>query len=99
MISPSLQAPPATIVIFIFTSQHSAVSPLRLLFSAAVHPEYQKAEEHSDSHEGDGRRGGEELPVVDAEVPNHSQYHHKHRHHQAAGANGDTCSPESSGHS
>lgn len=62
-----------------------------------MHPEYQKAEEHSDSHEGDGRRGGEELPVVDAEIPNHSQYHHKYGHHQAAGANGHTCSPESSG--
>lgn len=42
------------------------------IFSTAVHPENQKAEEHSDSHEGDGRGGGEKLPVVDAKVPHHS---------------------------
>ena len=62
-----------------------------------MHTKYQKAEEHSDSHEGDGRRGSEELPVVDAEVPHHRQYHHKHRHHQATGADGHTGSSESSG--
>lgn len=73
-----------------------ALSLSHSAFSAAVHPEYQKAEEHSDSHQGDGRRGGEELPVVDAEVPHNSQYHNEHRHHQAAGANGDTCSSEPS---
>lgn len=61
-----------------------------------MHPKYQKAEEHSDSNEGDGRGGGEKLPVVDAEVPHHSQDHHKHRHHQAARADGHTSSPESS---
>lgn len=85
--------------LFLFTSQHSDItvrSLSRSAFSAAVHPKYQKAEEHSDSHKGDGRRGGEELPVVDAEVPHHSQYHHEHRHHQAAGANGNTGSPQSS---
>lgn len=53
---------------------------LTLHVSTAVHAEYQKAEEHSDSHEGDGRRGGEELPVVDAEIPHHSQYHHENGH-------------------
>lgn len=67
------------------------------LLSAAVHPKYQKAEEHSDSHQGDGRRRREELPVVDAEVPHHGQDHHKHGHHQAAGADGHAGSPESSG--
>lgn len=61
-----------------------------------MHPKYQKAEEHSDSNEGDGRGGSEKLPVVDAEVPHHSQDHHKHRHHQAARADGHTSSPESS---
>lgn len=66
-------------------------------FSAAVHPKYQKAEEHSDSHQGDGRRGGEELPVVDAEVPHHGQYYHEHGHHQAAGADGHAGGPEPSG--
>lgn len=65
--------------------------------SATVHPEYQKAEEHSDPHQGDGRRGGEKLAVVDSEVPDDSQYHHKHGHHQAAGADGHACSPESAG--
>lgn len=63
--------------------------------SAAVHPKYQKAEEHSDSHEGDGRGRREELPVVDAEVPHHGQYHHEHGHYQAAGAYGYSSSPES----
>lgn len=61
-----------------------------------MHPENQKAEEHSDSNEGDGRGGGEKLPVVDAEVPHHGEDHHKHRHHQAARADGHTGSPESS---
>lgn len=67
-----------------------------LCLSAAVHPKDQEAEEHSDSHKGDGRRGCEELPVVDSEVPHDSQYHHKHRHHEAAGTEGQTRSPESS---
>lgn len=61
-----------------------------------MHAEHQKAEEHSDSNQGDGRGGGEELPVVDAEVPHHSQDHHKHGHHQAARADGHTSCPESS---
>lgn len=68
----------------------------RGVFSAAVHSEYQKAKKHSDSHQGDGRRGCEELPVVDAEVPDHSQDHHEYGHHQAAGADGHAGRPESS---
>lgn len=79
---------------FYFTSQRWAPSDS----SAGVHPEYQKAEEHSDSHERDGRRGGEELPVIDAEVPNHGQNHHEHGHHQAARADGHAGGPEPSGH-
>lgn len=59
-----------------------------------MHPEYQEAEEHSDPHQRDGRRGGEELPVVDAEVPHHGQNHHEHGHHQAAGADGHAGRPQ-----
>lgn len=85
---------------FYFTSQHSTISVCPFFaFSAAVHPKYQKAKEHSDSHKGDGRRGGEELPVVEAEIPHDSKNHHKDRHHQAAGAYGYTCRPESTGDS
>lgn len=59
--------------------------------SPAVHPEDEKAEEHCDAHQGDSGWCGEKLPVVDAEVPHHSQHHHKHGHHQAAGAQGQSC--------
>lgn len=90
LVSPSSSALPL-LHLFLFNSQRSLTLTA---FSAAVHPKYQKAEEHCDSHEGDGRRGGEELPVVDAEVPHDGQYHHEHGHHQAAGANGDPRSPE-----
>lgn len=61
-----------------------------------VHPEYQEAEKHSDAHEGDSRRRGEKLPVVDAEVPNHSQDDHEHGDHQAAGADSHPAGPEAS---
>lgn len=60
-----------------------------------MHTKYQKAEKHSDSHKGDGRRGGEELPVDDAEVPHHSKHNHENGHHQAAGAKGYTSGSES----
>lgn len=69
-------------------------SPAVLTRSAVVHPEYQEAEEHSDPHEGDGRRRREKLPVVDAEVPHHSQDDHEHGDHQAAGADGHPRGPE-----
>ena len=62
-----------------------------------MHPKDQEAEEHSDSHQGDGRGRREELPVVDAEVPHHGQDHHEHGHHQAAGADGHAGGPESPG--
>lgn len=83
LISPSLQTLAhhrSYFRLHLATSSSRRVA-LRLPFSAAVHPEYQKAKEHSDSHKRDGRGGGEELPVVDAKVPHHGQYHHKHRHH------------------
>lgn len=62
-----------------------------------MHPEYEEAEEHSDSHQGDGGRGGEELPVVDAKVPHHGQDHHEYRDHQAAGAEGHAGRTEPAG--
>lgn len=65
-------------------------------FSTAVHPKHQEAEEHSDSDQRDGGRRGEELPVVDAEVPHHGQDDHEHRHHQAARADGHAGGSESS---
>ena len=42
------------------------------------------AEEDCDSNQGDSGRSGEELAVIDTEVPDHTQEHHKHRHHEAA---------------
>lgn len=100
MVSTSLQTLTHCCSYFYFTSQHSTISVCPFFaFSAAVHPKYQKAKEHSDSHKGDGRRGGEELPVVEAEIPHDSKNHHKDRHHQAAGAYGYTCRPESTGDS
>lgn len=59
-----------------------------------MHPKHQEAEEHSDANQRDGGRGSEELPVVDAEVPDHSKNHHKHRDHHAAGADGHTGCPK-----
>lgn len=70
--------------------------PAVMTRSAVVHPEYQEAEKHSDPHEGDGRRRSEKLPVVDAEVPHHSQDDHEHGDHEAAGADGHPCGPEPS---
>lgn len=85
----------------VFIARRSTVNAgppsLSLARSAAVHPKYQEAEEHSDSDEGDGRGGGEELLVVDAEVPHHGQDHHKHGHHHAARAVCYAGGPEPSG--
>lgn len=55
-----------------------------------MHAEDEKAEEDGDTHQRDGGRCREELPIVDAEVPHHRQEHHEHGHHQAAGAEGQT---------
>ena len=65
-----------------------------LILSTAVHPKDQKAEKHSDAHQGNGSWGSEELPVVDTEVPHYGQHHHKHRHHQTTGAQCHTCSSD-----
>lgn len=51
---------------------------------SSIHPKYQDAEEDCDSNQGDSGRSGEELAVIDTEVPDHTQEHHKHRHHEAA---------------
>lgn len=52
--------------------------------SSSIHPEYKEAEEDGNPHQGDSGRCCEELAVIDTEVPNHAQQHHKHRHHEAA---------------
>lgn len=64
--------PPDTVVFPSHSPAQMRALPFCLLScSPAVHSKDEEAEEHSDSHQGDGSRGGEELTVVDAEVPDH----------------------------
>ncbi|KAG9350064.1 hypothetical protein JZ751_026417 [Albula glossodonta] len=43
-----------------------------------------EAEEDGDANQGDGGWSSKELSVVNAEVPDHGQHHHKDGHHKAA---------------
>lgn len=52
--------------------------------STAVHPKRNETEEYGDAHERGGGRCGEELAVLELEVPQHRQHEHEQRHHQAA---------------
>lgn len=51
---------------------------------SSIHSEHQEAEEDRHPHQGDSSWCREELAVINTEVPDHTQQHHKHRHHEAA---------------
>lgn len=60
-----------------FLSPHCPVSLL-----SSIHAKDQKAEEHSDPHQGDGGRSREKLTVIDPEIPDQCQHDHKDWYHQ-----------------
>lgn len=56
--------------------------------SPTVHAEDEETEEDGDAHQRDCCWGREELPVVDAEIPDDCQHDHEDGYHQAACAEG-----------
>lgn len=49
-----------------------------------MHAEDEEAKEDRDPNQRDGGRGSEQLTVVDSEVPDDGEQHHKHGDHQAS---------------